>query len=130
MEILILTKEQSIEIAETIYPYDKSDISNIVVMDQEYDGTMYEDAKESIIIEFNADYNGTIRNWRIEISINLDCSFYMLTEYDGSDTYMPHWKSLHTFNQYETQKKFRDWGIYPNKAEEREEEIKKLLENE
>ena len=89
---------------------------------QPYDISMYEDAVELFLIYFRtkAIKNGNVK-LRIIIGTNLDIEF---SYYDKE---IANVISLPKRNQYWVYKKFREWGLYPDEAEKREEEINKLV---
>jgi hypothetical protein len=58
----------------------------------------------------------------VEIDSKLNCWFSYIPKTGSGGR-----ASLPTYNQYFLQKKFREWGIYPNIVEQREGEIDKIL---
>lgn len=119
-----LTEDQCIEIAKIVYSHDIGIKSDFNVVYQRYDWRMYENARELQKIFFKAVIFGeSIYPVIVEIDADLDCWIYYIKPKDGTD----HSHTLPTQNQYYVQKKFREWGIYPDLMEQREGEIDKVL---
>lgn len=118
--ILDLTTDQAIEIAKLIYPF-PGEMEKIQVVKHPYFREHYEDAREFIRIHFvapvMADRKFTIK---VEISANLDCFMsYEKSEPCGDDKIRQWNETLPNVNQYEVQKRFREWKIFPSHKNQR-----------
>jgi hypothetical protein len=102
-----LTKEQAIEIAKLIYPFNETVIGEYDFHYQPYDSTWLDDAREFVQVKFRGiTFGNTVDELMLHININLDCWFYYCRN-NGAH-------SLPTRNQHAIQKKFIEWEIEPN----------------
>ena len=99
-----LTKEQVIEIAKLIYPWDID--SEFEFEYQPYDPSWFQDAREYVQLKFKGiTFGETVDTLILQINKNLDCWFYYSRDY---------MHTLPSSNQAAVQRKFIEWGIEPN----------------
>lgn len=122
-----LTKEQVIEIAKLVYPFDEWRKSDIEVHYQPYDETWFSDAEEYWFAKFNgitfADKVDTYRMWiRPSLDLSLDAirknpddftEANKMKVIGSGDDQIVLLGSFPVRNQYLIQKKFVEWGIEP-----------------
>jgi len=119
--IFDLTKKQVIEIAELIYPWpevmDKVEVDFI----SDPPDPFGDDRREFIRVYFEAPMIGDrVFPAQIEIYTNLDCfASYRFGQRHNDDTWKEVVESIPTRNQYEVQKRFREWGIVPSQKNQR-----------
>lgn len=100
-----LTIEQAREIAHLLSPPPFRVMGKFEMKYQVYEEDMYEDARELIIIKYESyTFGDKIEPIVVHIDTLLNCWVFYLRE-------MLH--SLPTRNQYEVQKRFRNWGFMP-----------------
>jgi len=111
MKLKDLTKEQTIEIAQLIYPFSDDVKSDYVFHYQPYNKEWFEDAREYVRLTFRGvTFGDTVDDLVLDINKNLDCWFYYSRK-DGLHT-------LPSRNQHAVQKKFIEWNIEPNYTQE------------
>lgn len=118
-----LTRDQAIEIAKLLYPFD--DIkSEIETHYQPYDASWFDDAREYYFIKFNGfSFGDKIDTYRIWIYPDLDVLVDLFrdnplnfTEKDKKEIISNKFVLLGHLpvrNQYKIQEKFRKWKIKP-----------------
>lgn len=104
-----ITKEEAITIAKLAYGFEKYIKGKLKFKYQPYDESWYNDSREYISIEFNAclmaDKYTTII---VEILPNLNVLIDYICPLKNKR------KSFPLRNQYQIQKKFKEWGIVPD----------------
>jgi hypothetical protein len=117
--ILDLTNEQAIEIAKLIYPW-PDEMEKIQIVKHPFLPEHYDDAREFVRIYFEGPMMGDNKfPAQIEILSNLDVfASYRYgqkhSEKDGKEIWKEIIESIPIRNQYEIQKRFREWGIVPS----------------
>lgn len=108
MHIKDLTEEQSKVIAKLAYGFEDLIKSDFTVKYQPFDGSWYEDAREFVLVSFEGIVFGD-KAYKIYVDISPDLNVYVGF---SSPTGLGR-ESLPVRNQYDIQKKFREWQILP-----------------
>jgi len=107
MELKDLTEEQSFEIAKLAYSSPEL-MTDFSFKYQPYDESMYEDAREEIIIRFDAPvYGDKISRLMVIIIPNFSLYMYFWNEKTKVNEFLP------VRNQYKIFQKFVEWGVEP-----------------